>query len=110
VGAIALTVRHGLSQVGMTAHTSPSELAAMFQVNGLPFATAAGNPANPELRSADGRVLTAAELEALRGIHRLAGEVLRMFADLMQLVGGVLAPVSGAADVLTEPVAAGAVR
>jgi hypothetical protein len=91
---MTLNVRQGFNQVGMTAHASPSEVAAMFQVNGLPFATAAGDPTSPTLRGVDGRVLAPAAVEVLIGIHRLTGEVLGMFDDLMQPVGGVLAPAS----------------
>lgn len=98
VGAITLNVRQGFNQVGMTAHASPGEVAALFQVNGLPFATAAGDPASPDLRGADGRALGPEEIAVLLGIHRLAGEVLAMFNDLMQPAGGVLGPASAAGN------------
>ena len=88
--AIAMTVRAGFNQVGMVAHATPTELTAVFQVNGIPFATVQGDPAHPSVQGADGRDLTMAEVEALLGIQRLAGRVLEMFDCLMQPVGGML--------------------
>ena len=89
-GAIAMTVRQGFNQVGMVARATPVELTAVFQLNGLPFATVRGDPAHPTVQGADGRELTAAEVDALVGIQRLAGRVLQMFDCLMQPVGGIL--------------------
>lgn len=89
-GAIALTVRHGFNQVGLVVHATPTELTGVFQVNGLPFATISGDPAHPTVRGADGRELTAVEMDALLGIQRLAGRVLEMFDCLMEPVGGML--------------------
>ena len=89
-GAIGMTVRQGFDQVGMAAHVTATELSAVFQVNGIPFATVAGDPEHPTVRGADGRVLTAVEVEVLFGIQRLAGRVLEMFDCLMQPVGGML--------------------
>lgn len=89
-GAIAMTVRQGFNQVGMVAHATALEFAAVFQVNGLPLATVTGHPEHPTVRGADGRELTGAEVEALIGIQRLAGRVLEMFDCLMQPVGGIV--------------------
>ena len=89
-GAIAMTVRQGFNQVGMMAQVMPLELTAVFQVNGIPFATARGDPAHPTVRGADGRDLTAEEVDALIGIQRLTGSVFEMFDCLMQPVGGIL--------------------
>jgi len=87
---MAMTARQGFNQVGMVAHATPIELTAVFQVNGLPFATVRGDPGHPTIQGADGRALTGAEVDALIGIQRLAGRVLEMFDCLMQPVGGML--------------------
>ena len=89
-GAIAMTVRQGFNQVGMVVHATPIEVMAVFQVNGIPFATVQGDPDHPTVRGVDGRELTVAEVEALIGIQRLGGSVLEMFDCLMQPVGGIL--------------------
>lgn len=90
VASAAMTVRQGGSQVGLVASVTGAGLSAAFQVNGVAFATATGDPANPALAGADGRPLTAAEVAALVDIHRLAGHVLQMFDCLMKPVGGIL--------------------
>jgi hypothetical protein len=89
-GAIAMTVRQGFNQVGMMAHATPLELTAVFQVNGIPFATVRGDPGHPTVQGADGRDLTAPEVDALIGIQRLTGRVFEMFDCLMRPVGGIL--------------------
>ena len=94
-GAIALNVRQGFNQVGMLAHATPSQIEAVFQINGIPFATAQGDPGHPDVRGADGRDLTPAEAHALIGIHLLVGRVAEMFDGLMRPVGGMLAVGAG---------------
>ncbi|MEO8138907.1 MAG: hypothetical protein ABI742_04620 [Gemmatimonadota bacterium] len=89
-GAIQVQVWQGLSQVGMAGHATSAEVQAVFQVNGIPFATIEGDPNHPIVRSVDGRDLTVAEVEALVGIHLVVGRVGEMFDCLMQPVGGIL--------------------
>ncbi len=89
-GAIAVTIRQGFDQVGMAAHVASGQLNAVFQVNGIPFATAQGDPANPVVQGMDGRPLTAGEIEALIGIHAMVGQVGEMFDRLMRPIGGML--------------------
>ena len=72
-GAMAMTARQGFNQVGMVAHATPIELTAVFQVNGLPFATVRGDPGHPTIQGADGRALTGAEVDALIGISDWRG-------------------------------------
>ena len=94
-GAIQMQVRQGLSQVGMAGHATSTAVQAVFQVNGIPFATIEGDPNHPIVRSVDGRDLTVAEVEALIGIHMVVGRVGEMFDCLMQPVGGILGAGTG---------------
>lgn len=89
-GTIAMTVRQGPDQVGMLVHGSQGTITALFQVNGIPFATVQGDPEHPTIRGTDGQPLSPGEVEALVAIHRLTGTVLAMFDCVMRPVGGIL--------------------
>lgn len=89
-GAIQVLIRQGPNQVGMAGHATSSEVQAVYQANGVPFATISGDSKSPSVRGIDGHDLTVADVGALIGIHLLVGRVGEMFDSLMQPVGGVL--------------------
>jgi hypothetical protein len=89
-GEIDLLVRHGNDSVGVDAIGTDDAIEASFEVNGSLFATARGGHDRPDIRSADGRELSAAELMALGYIVHLTDSVFMLVECLVEPVGELI--------------------
>jgi hypothetical protein len=84
-GEIEVFVRYGDESIEVDVTGSDEEISAEFRVNGELFATATGDPENPEILGAGGEPLTAEELQVL-------GHILEMVEDLFEFFGELLVP------------------
>jgi hypothetical protein len=84
-GEIQVFVRHGEESIQIDVTGSDEEIAAEFRVNGELFATATGDPVNPEILGAGGEPLSADEQQVL-------GHILEVMEGLFEFFGELLAP------------------
>lgn len=84
-GEIRVFVRHGVDSIQIDVTGSDTELSAEFRVNGELFATATGDPENPEILGAGGEPLSLEEQLVL-------GHILEAMEDLFEFFGGLLVP------------------
>lgn len=84
-GTIQVLVRYGDESIQVDVTGSDTEMSAEFRVNGELFATATGDPENPEILGAGGEPLTAEE-------QRVLGHILEAMEDLFEFFGELLEP------------------
>ena len=84
-GEIRVLVRHENESIQVDVTGSDDEISAEFRVNGELFATATGDPENPEIVGAGGEPLTAEE-------QRVLGHILEAVEDLFEFFGELLVP------------------
>lgn len=90
-GQVDLAIRIGADTFSFIATGAEGTIDATIRVNGEVFATVRGPADRPDIRGADGRSLSAEELEALGQIVALNGAVFRLFENLLAPVGSILA-------------------
>jgi hypothetical protein len=84
-GEIQVFVRHGDESIQIDVVGSDADFSAEFRLNGALFATATGDPENPEILGAGGEPLTADE-------ERVLGHILEAMEDLFEFFGELLVP------------------
>jgi hypothetical protein len=88
---VDLTVNTGDATIVYAVAANPRTVDASVRVNGHLFATITGDRDHPNIRGANGRVLSAREGEALGKLFGLADGVFKLLAQLTAPVAAIVA-------------------
>lgn len=88
--SISLDIASMTDRVVVESVVADGILDASVTVNGTLLAHATGDPAAPDIRGANGASLSNGEIEALKSVIEMAGDILQLISDLLKPVGLLL--------------------